>query len=320
MMTSFVRGLATAAALILGTCAANAQAAQTWVSGLGSDSNPCTRTAPCQTFANAASKTGADGQINALDPGDFGALTITKALIIDGGGGQVASVQVGGGSHFGFLPPGDIIVQAGPGDVVTIRNLRISGGRDGIKFDSGAVLNIENCYISGFANYAIDFVSAGDAKINISDTVVYNNNGGIRIAASGAGTVLGALLRVQMNNNSSFGLRAEGLPGATGPLNVSVTDSQASSSNNGIVAAGDTSNAVVIINGSTIVNNATNGLMTSRGAGMHPGVIVVGNSIIGGNGTGVNATAGGAIYTNGNNSLTGNFTAAGTFSGASPLQ
>jgi hypothetical protein len=131
---------------------------------------------------------------------------------------------------------------------------------------------------------------------------------------------LAALLRVQMNDNRDFGLRAEGLPGGIGPINVSVTDSQASSSNNGIVAAGDTSNAVVTINGSTIVNNATNGLMTSAGAGMHPGVIVVGNSTIGGNGTGVNATAGGAIYTNGNNSLINNFIAAGAFSGSWLLQ
>jgi hypothetical protein len=128
MMTSFVRGLATAACLIIGTGAANAQASQTWVSSLGVDTQPCTRTAPCRTFAGAIAKTAAGGEIDVVDPGDFGTVTITKALTIDGGGGQVASVQVSGGSRFQVPPPGgfppNIIVQAGASDVVTIRNLR----------------------------------------------------------------------------------------------------------------------------------------------------------------------------------------------------
>src|SRR6202023_3463867 len=96
---------------------ANAQATRTWVSGVGDDANPCSRTAPCKTFAGAISKTAHGGEIDALDPGGFGAVTITKALTIDGGGGQVASVLVNG-------TPG-IVVQAGGTDVVTLRNLSI---------------------------------------------------------------------------------------------------------------------------------------------------------------------------------------------------
>src|SRR5882757_914156 len=76
--------------------AANAQATRTWVSGVGDDANPCSRTAPCKTFAGAISKTAAHGEIDTLDPGGFGALTITKAITLDGGGGQVASVLVSG--------------------------------------------------------------------------------------------------------------------------------------------------------------------------------------------------------------------------------
>jgi hypothetical protein len=71
---------------------AQAQATRTWVSGVGSDANPCSRTNPCQTFAGAISKTAAGGEIDALDPADYGVVTITKAITIDGGGGQVASV------------------------------------------------------------------------------------------------------------------------------------------------------------------------------------------------------------------------------------
>src|SRR2546423_3383293 len=74
----------------------NAQASRTWVSGVGDDANPCSRTAPCKTFAGAILKTAAGGEIDALDPAGFGALTITKAITIDGGGGQVASLDARG--------------------------------------------------------------------------------------------------------------------------------------------------------------------------------------------------------------------------------
>src|SRR5438128_401011 len=87
---------ATMLALCLLAGTAQAQATRTWVSGVGDDANPCSRTAPCKTFAGAISKTAAGGEINALDPGGFGAVTITKAITIDGGGGQVAGVLVAG--------------------------------------------------------------------------------------------------------------------------------------------------------------------------------------------------------------------------------
>src|SRR5438105_182520 len=100
----------------LGSGAAQAQASRTWVSGLGNDANPCSRTAPCKTFAGAISKTAAGGEIDALDPGGFGAVTITKSITIDGGGGQVASVLVAGTNA--------IVVAAGATDKVILRNLR----------------------------------------------------------------------------------------------------------------------------------------------------------------------------------------------------
>src|SRR5579864_2852859 len=98
---------------------AHAQATRTWVSGVGDDANPCSRTAPCKTFAGAISKTAAGGEIDALDPGGFGALTITKSITIDGGGGQVASVLVAGTNGMN--------VSAGATDFVTIRNMRFDG-------------------------------------------------------------------------------------------------------------------------------------------------------------------------------------------------
>src|SRR5258708_36004542 len=98
---------------------AQGQATRTWVSGVGDDANPCSRTAPCKTFAGAISKTAVSGEIDALDPGGFGAVTITKAITIDGGGGQVASVLVNGTNG--------IIIAGGASDVVTLVNLRFQG-------------------------------------------------------------------------------------------------------------------------------------------------------------------------------------------------
>src|SRR5438309_8365754 len=71
---------------------ASAQASRTWVSGVGDDANPCSRTAPCKTFPGAYSKTAVGGEIDALDPGGFGTITIGKSITLDGGGGQVASI------------------------------------------------------------------------------------------------------------------------------------------------------------------------------------------------------------------------------------
>src|SRR5499425_3658856 len=143
-------------ALVVGfSTAAYSQATRTWVSGVGDDANPCSRTAPCKTFAGAISKTAPGGEIDALDPGGFGALTITKAITLDGGGGQVASVLVAGTNG--------IVVQAGGSDVVIIRNLRINGisgsgngGFNGIRFLSGIDLNLENDVIFGFTQNGVD--------------------------------------------------------------------------------------------------------------------------------------------------------------------
>src|SRR6266851_10223549 len=100
--------------MCLMTVSAFAQATRTWVSGVGDDVNPCSRTAPCKTWAGAISKTASGGIIDALDPGGFGALTITKAMTINGDA-TIASVlnsSVNG-----------IVVNAGPSDIITLRHI-----------------------------------------------------------------------------------------------------------------------------------------------------------------------------------------------------
>lgn len=108
---------ALALALVLGSLA-QAQATRTWVSGVGDDANPCSRTAPCKTFAGAISKTAAGGEISALDPGGFGAVTITKSITLNRDG-NLTSIVINGTNG--------ININAGASDVIILRSLSLNG-------------------------------------------------------------------------------------------------------------------------------------------------------------------------------------------------
>src|SRR5262249_22844832 len=148
------------------------------------DVNPCSRTAPCKTWAGAISKTAPGGEIDALDPGGFGALTITKAITPCGGGGQVASTPVS--------RTNGIVFQAGASDVVIIRNLRINGvssGFNGIQFISGKDLNLENDVIFGFTQNCVNIALGASGTVHIVNTIIKNcTQDGVR-ATTSAGTV-----------------------------------------------------------------------------------------------------------------------------------
>jgi len=158
---------------------ASAQATRTWVSGVGDDANPCSRTAPCKTFVGAISKTAAGGEIDALDPAGFGVLTITKSITIDGNG-MLASALAAGTTGF--------VINAGAADVITIRNLSINGvgtGLNGLVFNSGAALHLENVSIFGFTMQGISFAPAAAAILMMKNVSVTNNGAGILIGMLG---------------------------------------------------------------------------------------------------------------------------------------
>jgi hypothetical protein len=165
--------------------AVHAQAVRTWVSGVGDDANPCSRTAPCKTFAGAISKTAAGGEIDALDPGGFGGLTITKSITIDGGGGQIASALVSGTPGFS--------INAGTSDMVTLRNLQINGtgtGTTGINLVGGSQLIVDHCTISGF-NQAVSLYPSGLASgslglVSFKNTTIQNCANGLLVNAGAA--------------------------------------------------------------------------------------------------------------------------------------
>src|SRR5581483_10257285 len=119
-MKSLFNMIAVFVVLLACSTLAQAQATRTWVSGVGDDANPCSRTAPCKTFAGAISRTAAGGEISVLDPGGFGAVTITKSITISGDGtlAGILAATVNG-----------IIVNAGVNDIVDTRNIAINGVR-----------------------------------------------------------------------------------------------------------------------------------------------------------------------------------------------
>ena len=124
--------------------AAQAQAIRTWVSGVIDDANPCSRTAHCKTCAGAISKTAAGGEISVLDPGGFGAVTITKAITLNGDGTLAAILAAG---------TNGVVVNAGANDTVVLRNLSINGagtGTNGIRYLTAKVLVVEEITLSGF--------------------------------------------------------------------------------------------------------------------------------------------------------------------------
>jgi len=181
---------------------AQAQASRTWVSGVGDDANPCSRTAPCKTWAGAISKTAPCGEIDALDPGGYGAVTITKSITLDGTGtfaSILASLTTG------------IIINATNTDVITIRGLSINGfcnGIRGMNILQAKTVNIEDCVIFRFANEGILVNESNDIQLNVRNSVIRDNVGdGISVASTG-GTVKGNLDNVQLTGNGN-GLHAK---------------------------------------------------------------------------------------------------------------
>jgi hypothetical protein len=295
------------------TTPANAQATRTWVSGVGDDANPCSRTAPCKTFAGAISKTAAGGEIDALDPGGFGALTITKSITLDGGGGQVASVLVAGTNG--------IVVVAGATDVVILRNLRLDGllgngsnsgnaGISGIRFISGKTLILEHDDVFGFNTAGVDAEpSTLGANLILEDVHLQNNAGvsasGVLIQPGSGGSIQATLTNVFSDANTN-GLT---INANAASAHVSVENSTFTSGTNGIqVTATVSSVPHVFLNNVNTYQNSGSGLVAT---GSFANVLVA-NSSIHDNGNGILRVSSSTIGTYGNNRLDAN-TTDGTF-------
>jgi hypothetical protein len=203
------------------TSPAHAQATRTWVSGVGDDANPCSRTAPCKTFAGAISKTANGGTIDCLDPGGFGAVTITKSI----------SIQCDEVSNGGVLVSGTnaIIVQAGPLDKVLLSGLDIDGvgtGLNGVGFNSGVELIIHDCWIHNFATNGVNVnTSTANARVVITNSRILNNGtngtantGGVNVNQNG-GASFTLIHNSPIENNQNYALQATGASTAVAVMN-----------------------------------------------------------------------------------------------------
>ncbi len=251
-MTRHLLKIAIAGAILvpaLATAPAHAQATRTWVSGVGDDANPCSRTAPCKTFAGAISKTAAGGKINCLDPGGFGAVTITKSIEID-------CLQFPGG----ILNSGvtGVNLSSTAGIKVVLRGIEIAGagtGVNGISVNIASDLTVDKCFIIGQTGNGIqtNTTVAGTTNVIVLDTVITQTNNGISLSATGGGVAIlharnttiekNAATAVLLNTTNTFG---------------TVSNSLLHGNTNGVfMNAGSTQ---LNIHGSTVTNNSGTGL------------------------------------------------------------
>ena len=245
---------------------AQAQATRTWVSGVGDDVNPCSRTAPCKTFAGAISKTATNGEINCLDPGGYGAVTITKSITIDCEDTQ--------GSILASLVNGVIVNNSAAH--VKLRGISINGAGNGInciRVITAASLVLDEIVCANFATHGVSVEnSSGAPKISIWNSSFRNNVGnGINTFVTGTGSVtiavrgslfylnargvnLGAAAKASVDDsivssNTSEGLRTDG-----GTSSLTATNNQIAHNGTGVFAA---NGAVARIGANTVTFNTT---------------------------------------------------------------
>lgn len=301
--------------LMLLPASVHAQSARTWVSGVGDDVNPCSRTAPCKTLAGAISKTAATGIINLLDAAAVGAVTITKSITI-----QMDS-QFGGVLSSGT---NGVTINAAVTDTVVLRGLSIHGsggasgvtGLNGVRILIAGSVRIENCNIQSFLESGIEVVNAGALKLSVLDTSIEN------ISASGAadaaislapvvgGSVRAVFDRVRIHSVDQFGINA------VGDVRMTLRDSVISDVvGSALRLDGAAGAATAMVDNSTLTESTINGLLSS-GAGA---VARLNRSVISGNAQGLLTASSGQIISFGNNVIAGN-TVNGTPSSTVALQ
>jgi hypothetical protein len=260
-------GVTVALALGLSLTAAQAQLARTFVSAAGgNDGNDCNRSTPCRTFQAAHDNTLPAGEITVLDPGGYGAVTITKAISIINDGVGEAGALVSSGVN-------GVTVAAAAGDAVSLRGLTVKGigfgGGNGIVFNSGKSLTVENCVIRNLDGVpalgnGILFQPDGTSSLAVSNTLVADNtNSGIAVRPAGSGSVTASLSRVEAYNNFSIGVvfDAGSFSGtvkgnSTATIKAVIADSIAAQNQTGFAVGTSGPDASLMLTRSVAANNA----------------------------------------------------------------
>jgi len=270
---------------------AYAQASRTWVSGVGDDANPCSRTAPCKTFAGAISKTAVNGEINCLDPGGFGALTITKSITVDCH--EVFASILHAGTN-GINIPFDSFAVTDTRKTVNLRNINFQGfdtGIVGIRIlggGAGSFVNIEDCLLNG--NFSATATGIDDRRttgtLNVVNTTLRDMGGaGITIASAGAGPIKATLSNLRVINAHN---------------GVAVGAGAAVHLSNSLVSSNSTSG--IAISGGGINVDATTVTFNGIGINRTGGSVNLSNNDLSFNTTGVSGT----VSSNTNNRFTNN--------------
>jgi hypothetical protein len=314
-MKKFVSFLSVSAAIVvvsLPVSPAQAQATRTWVAGLGNDADPCNRSNPCKTFAGAISKTAAFGEINCVDPGAYGTVTITKSIAIRCNYTEAGVLAQGSDG---------IVVKVGPTDTVYLEGLDILGitadiagpPLNGINFIQAGTLHVKNSVIRGFANKTsgtgngIKFAPTGMAKLFVSDTHISENgidlgSAGILIQPAASTAVNASINRVLVQNNVN-GVFVNNL--FSTPMNANVRDSVvAANSNTGIFVSASGTSTTILVDTASVLFNVNIGVAA---AGKNA-TVLIGNSTVADNVTGVQASSGGIIQSFKENHIGGNLT------------
>jgi hypothetical protein len=325
MKTKIAASLLAPALLLVLISSASAQVQRTFVSGLGSDSNPCSRVAPCRTFGQALSQTNTGGEVVVLDSAGYGAFAISKAVSIIAPPGVYAGISV-------FSSDG-IDINAGASDTVILRGLTVNNQGSfgsGVVFNTGGTLHIENCVINGFSNGdGLGFLGAG--SLEVKDSIMRSNAHGIVVwptsgiaratidqvrLEGGAGGLQardGSVVTVRNSVASATLIGFEASSNTTASARLTLDGSVASGSGNaGIIAhAGSSGPVDVNVESCAVSGNVVNGIAAqSDSTGI--ATVRVSNSTVTGNGTGLaNSGSPALILSRGNNTVEANTTNTG---------
>ncbi|HEY9285880.1 MAG TPA: right-handed parallel beta-helix repeat-containing protein [Pyrinomonadaceae bacterium] len=286
---------------------AQAQATRTWVSGVGDDVNPCSRTAPCKTWAGAISKTAAGGEIDALDPGGFGTLTINKSLTVDGTAGQGFGSTLNSGGFNGFVINDALTASPGTSKVV-LRNLSINGagttlGADGIRILQALSVLIENTTISNGTGDGIDVSESNDMQVTVRNTRINNFTNGIRVGTSSGlakMTIEGGGI-----SHCTKGILASSRSRVTAK-GLTISHCTTGIHTEGQTAGNGGAEAVVTLEDSQLAFMSGNALQAGGGLAASSSIIRISNNMVVNSGAAVSIQANGSVDTWANNRFSGN--------------
>lgn len=246
--------LAAVLVCLLPAAPARAQATRTFVSVAGSDSNPCSIAAPCRHFQAAVTATAAQGEVIALDPGNYGSFTISQAISIEGQGWSYIAPAGTGNA---------ITINAGAFDTIKIHGVSLNGfggNANGIVFNTGFKLIVTDCVAQNFNGIGILMSPSGNQMyFTIANTIVSNNGGeGVAyIPASGSTGAIGVIDHVVASHNANVGILITTTTGG-GATTVAISNSIASGNfADGILLESGSGPLTISIDNTTLVGNTT---------------------------------------------------------------